>query len=368
MELEIKQAERTSIFQAISDLLEWLARVWAPLGAFIFAVASIYWLEFIRVYAIPVSFASSSVLTGLPAMAAAITAIVGALTIFVLMPAALLWLPIGKAGKTLMDGHQSWQTQHGPLRTGVRRLRDWGLLGRWIAGQIAIGLLWVTVIAIGTLVKNFNIGIIVIPATLAATFGYWWLLGPIRRRACDTTSLDFGMMFCVLTEAQFLVVFGVIYIILQTAPDSSLSTLGVRAFSFFMVLTVLSLAQLTVAKLVSTGWYPNAPKHIVLALMVITALPTAFPPGAAAVTAFALHTADNNGKSCVILLALDAANPKIWHDILDTGKSDRTVPLYFAVRLEDTYYVKQTKTAPTYSIPVSQTTRVVSCPANQPNV
>jgi hypothetical protein len=366
MEQEKDEASRTSVFQTISDLLEWLAKVWAPLGAFIIAFASIYWLEFIRVYAIPVSFASLSVLTGLPAMAAAIAAAVSVLTIFVLMPVGLLWLPVDRAGKTLMDGHRSWQSKYPPMLSGIRRFGDWGLLERWIAAQIALGLLWVAVIAGGVLVKGTNIGIITLPATMIAIAGYWYLLRPIRLHACGVPSLDFRMMFCVLTGAQFLVAFSVIYVALQTAPDSSLSTLLLRAFFCFAALAILSLVQLMVAKLVSNGWYPNAPKHIVLALLVTTALPTAWPPFGAAMTAFALHTSASDGKSCVVLLASDTANPKIWHDVLDPNKSGQSIPLNFAVRLEDTYYVKQTKASPTYPIPVSQTLRVASCPSGQP--
>jgi hypothetical protein len=354
-------ASRTSVFQTISELLEWLAKVWAPLGAFIIAFAAIYWLEFIRVYAIPVSFASSSVLTGLPAIAAAIAAMVGVLTIFVLMPAALLWLPVDREGKTFLDGHRHWQFMYPPMLGRIRRFRAWGLLGRWIAAQIALGLLWAAVIAVGVLAKSVNIGVITIPATMIAIAGYWFLLRPIRLRTCEAPSLDFCVMFCVLTGAQFLVAFSVIYVALQTAPDSLPSTLVMRAAFCFVVLIMLGFAQLMVAKLVSNGWYPNASKHIVLALVVISALPTAWPPFGGAMTAFALQTAGSDGKSCVVLLASDTANPKIWHDVLDPKKAGRTIPLDFAVRLEDTYYIKQTKASPTYPIPVSQTLRVTSC-------
>lgn len=367
MEQEKDEATRTSVFQAISDLLEWLAKVWAPLGAFIIAIAAIYWLEFIRVYAVPVSFASSSVLTGLPAMAAAIAAMVGILTMFVLMPATLLWLSVDGDGKTLMDGHRNWQAEHPPILRGIRRLSEWGLLGRWITAQIALGLLWAVVIAAGVLAKDINIGVFTMPATMVAIAGYWYLLRPIRLRACGTPTLDFRMMFCVLTGAQFLVAFSVLYIALQTVPDSSAPTLGLRAIFCLTALTLLSLAQLMVAKLVSNGWYPNAPKHIVLALVFITALPMAWPPFGGAMTAFALRTSASDGKSCVVLLASDSANQKIWHDVLDSKKSDQSVPLDFVTRLDDTYYIKKTKASPTYPIPVSQTRGIASCASSPPS-
>lgn len=367
MEQENNQVGRASIFQSLSDLLEWLAKVWAPLGAFIIAIAAIYWLEFIRVYAVPVSFASSSVLTGLPAMAAAIAAMVGVLTIFVLMPAALLWLPVDSVGKTLMDGHRSWRAEQRQARQGVRRLNGWDLPGRWLAAQFALGLLWTAVIAIGVVAKDVNVGVITVPATLIAILGYWCLLRPIRLAACGKPSLDFGILFCVLTGTQFLVVFGVIYVALQTAQDSAPLTLTLRALSCVIALTILSFAQLIVAKLVSNGWYPNAPKHIFLALLAVTALPTAWPPFGGAMIAFALHTSANDGKSCVVLLAADTANSKVWHDVLDAGKLDQSIPLNFAARLDDTFYVKPTRVSQTYPIPVSQTRGVASCRTDEPS-
>lgn len=89
------------------------------------------------------------------------------------------------------------------------------------------------------------------------------------------------------------------------------------------------------------------------------------PPSGGAMTAFALRTSAPDGRFCVVLLASDATSSKNWHEILDSKEPDRSVPLDFVARLEDTYYVRQSKAAPTYPIPVSQTRGVASCPIRQ---
>ncbi|MHB1057992.1 MAG: hypothetical protein ACYC0F_08935 [Rhodanobacter sp.] len=102
---EQKPAGKPSPVEPVFGLLEWLAKVSVPLGAMLLAVAALYWVEFIKLYALPVDFSSSGTLSGLPALAAVIAALVGVLALSAIAPALALIYPINSDGVTLIQEH-----------------------------------------------------------------------------------------------------------------------------------------------------------------------------------------------------------------------------------------------------------------------
>ncbi|HET6805997.1 MAG TPA: hypothetical protein VFH59_11215, partial [Frateuria sp.] len=201
-----KPTAKPSPVEPVFGLLEWLAKVSVPLGAMLLAVAALYWLEFIKLYALPVDFSSSGTLSGLPALAAVIAALVGLMAMSALMPIMALVYPLDSEGHTLIHTHQM-------AAAGDSGTKWSGSLGqRWIILAIALTVLWPLVVGALSLlpgIKGFLWGFFG-PAMVVS---YLFIL-PIYRRATtrEWPPFDVTMIFISGVSTQLMLTFGVFYV------------------------------------------------------------------------------------------------------------------------------------------------------------
>lgn len=352
-----EQAEKPPQGEAIFGLLDWLATVSVPIGATLLAIAALYWVEFIKLYALPVDFASSGTLSGLPALAAVIAALVGLLALSALMPMRALIYPFDSEGRTLIQAHQA-------APKGETRPKRWGgsLAQRWITISIALVLLWPIVLVVTYYFPSTENSFLVVFA-VALIAAYLFIL-PVQRQVSlgKRASLDFVLNFIGGIGTQLLLTFGVFFIAAKTLPDSSTLTMIVAFVICMLICAAISGVQLIAAKIIASGW-PNRTLRLIVPIAILTmALPLIYPPLGGAIASYPFRVTSAGKGSCVTLASSDLSEKSAWTDITDKARTGHTLPLSFAVRLSDSYYVKLATDPTTYILPAAKVTEVGGCP------
>lgn len=346
--------------ETMFGLLEWLAKVSVPLGAMLLAVAALYWVEFIKLYALPVNFASSGPLTGLPALAAVIAALVGLMALSALMPMVALVYPLDSEGHTLIHTHQ--------MANGGSTGAQWGgsLGKRWITITIALTVLWPLVIAALSLLPGIEKFLWVFFG-VAIVISYGFIL-PIYRQATakNWPPSDVTMIFISAVGVQLMVTFWVVYVAVKTLSSTQVFTMITAFFICLSICGAISAGQFIAAKRYVQGLSAQTPKWVVPAALVIMALPLAYPPLGGAIASYPFRVSPAGGGSCVILAAKDFSEKTAWADIADKKHPGHTLPLDFAVRLDDAYYIKLTEDPATHILPAAMVTKVEGCPKPTP--
>jgi hypothetical protein len=355
-----KPTAKTSPVEPVFGLLDWLAKVSVPLGAMLLAVAALYWLEFIKLYALPVDFSSSGTLSGLPALAAVIAALVGLMAMSALMPIMALVYPLDSEGHTLIHTHQM-------AAAGDSGTKWSGSLGqRWIILTIALTILWPLVIGTLSLLPGIERFLLVFFG-LTMLVSYLFIL-PIYRRATtrEWPPFDVTMIFISGVSTQLMLTFGVFYVAVKTLIDSEVFTLVVASVVYLAVCVALSAVQFIAAKKYVQGWSAQTPKWVVPAALVIMALPLAWPPLGGVIASYPFRVSPAGGGSCVTLVASNLGENTVWADITDKARPGHTLPLDFAARLDDAYYIKLAKDTATHILPAAMVTKVDGCPKPAP--
>jgi hypothetical protein len=338
-----------------------------PLGGILLAISALYWFEFSKTYALPVSFTSPGVLAGLPALAAAVAATVAVLSLASLMPAVFLSMPVDGKERTLLHGHQQWALERKQaLQRGVES--SYGSLSlpeRWGLISVAIAVAWPAIILGMTQFHDigagpFIWGLLAIVLALA-----YWLMWDIYKlaRSDQTSPWRFVLALAFAVASQMLVVFWVYFGALKMAPNDQPHTLVELSGACMALSITVALAQLITAYKMVHGWSPKDAKIAVLLAIGVMALPLLYPPFGGRVAAYPLRISSQDGRECVLLYTSDSAPAKTWADIADPAHPDQSQPIWFATRLDDTYYAKLTRQSPTQLIPASQVRKVGDCPA-----
>ncbi|MHB1057991.1 MAG: hypothetical protein ACYC0F_08930 [Rhodanobacter sp.] len=194
-------------------------------------------------------------------------------------------------------------------------------------------------------------------------FGAYTFILPIykRVRSGKSVSFDFTMTFIGAIAAQMVLTYSVFYVAAKTLPNTQSETLLI-AFSFCLIISAaLSLVQLSAAVTIAKGWSVEPPKWVVLVALVIMALPLAYPPLGGAIASYPFRVSPADGGSCLTLVASNIGEKTAWADITDNTHPGHTLPLDFAVRLSDAYYVKLMKDPATHILPAAMVTKVDGC-------
>lgn len=348
------------LFRSIDHLLRWLAKVWVPLGGATVALGALYWLEFLKIYAIPASFASPAALTSLPALAAVLCAAIWVLGIFMLIPSFVLWIPLNERGQTLLDANTAWLSD----RSSNGRSTRWDLFHRWNTLNGVMIVLWIAAIAIPAGFPDLSALLITVLVLAVFYLIAMLMLRPIYWKLDDSkkTYALFALLLSAAVVVQSLTTFWIIYIASQTVTEvSTIAIAGHVAFSL-MAAIALGAIQHVSARWVRKGWYPNLPKHAVLVSLTLLGAPLLVPPVGGRLASIAFRVSGSDGKPCVVLLPTDDRSFAAWRDILDPKHPWQSLPLNFAMHLDDVYYVKTGQQAPTHVIPASQVREIRGCP------
>jgi hypothetical protein len=382
-------------FREISEVLRWAHSRWAPLAFAGLSISTILWIDFLKLYAIPVSFFSSGLLPALPALFATVTFVVMLLSTNAVMPAFLLWSNVHKDGMSLAAAYRQHVADTAKRRTadhkkiasnestmtpaaseisaiaygkGAAASPPHGypdLVLRWLWLSVSVGLLWAGWIVVifykpdlsPTLVLPTIFGI-----SLAIAVAIFWQ--PIASMNRGRPSWSFMLQFTGGIASQNIVAFSVLYIILTTTTDTQWQTLAYKGIVFLLVLVIIATTQLATATRVIKGPYKNMLKHACVGVIVVMAAIAAVQPVGALLATYPLRISGPDGHACMILRLTSPGTKasSVVSSVKDSKRPGFTVPLQFVTHFDDTYYVKiKPIGGAVYSIPSALVDEFDSC-------
>lgn len=362
-------------FTEISDLFKWASKRAAPLGFIGLSIATMLWLDFVRFYALPVSFFSTAMLAGLPALFAIVAFLVSALTFNALVPSLVLWTPVYAGGQSLAVWSQAQSSPKtevaclcgaGHQQVVANHASRMALFHRWMGLSVFFGLFWVCwlVAVLGGYdvepVQTFLLEL----ALSALVLGLFAV--PLIRKvgARRWPSVEFMVQLAGGLFMQNLLSFLLMYIILQLAPSTEFKAMVGRVGLYLLLLIILGIAQYGVARMVTRGLYPNLVKHVVLAMTGLLAVVSLFATSGAFVAGFALRTLSPTGGSCVMftLAQTGEGGTAPYATFQDPNNGGHSLPFAFATRIDDVYYLKTNPyQGKVYFLPASQVGAVDGC-------
>lgn len=351
-----QQDQKFDTFDEISDFLKWAQDRVGPLTFAGLAISALLWLDFLKVFSLPVSFLSVSSLSALPALFATVVFIVAAITINAVMPAFVLWTPLFSDGPSLAslslqkrlpttenDTRREVQTTASKLSEAEAKKIRIKLVNRWISLGACIAILW-TIWVASTFCPNNHVPgwMLLINLLLSICVGLSLFFPILKKVAGERPSWSFMLQLSGAILAQSVVTFWILYIFLKTTTDIAFSTLALRAAAYIIVVFVITLVQLLAAQRVALGPYPNILKHSVLIAIAVLTMIVAIPPAGAMLASYPLRTTAPDGGSCVVLTLLPVQDnsSKTYATVQDISNPGHTVHFAFLTHLDDRYYAK----------------------------
>lgn len=386
-------------FREISEVLRWAHRRWAPLAFAGLSISTIFWIDFLKLYAIPVSFFSSGLLAALPALFATVMFVVMLFSMNAVMPAFLLWSNVHKDGMSLAAAYRQHvanaaerrseqEADHkkiAPNESTVPPATPGGsaahngnaattppsrgypdLVLRWLWLSIVVGFLWAGWIIIifyhPDLSPNLVLPIIFVASLIIAVAIFWQPVASMNR---GRPSWSFMLQFTGGIASQNIVAFSTLYIILKTTTDTQWQTLVSKGIVFLLALVIIATTQLVTATRVIQGPYKNMLKHACVGVIgVMAAIATIQPVGALLAT-YPLRVSGPDGHACMILhlTSVGTKASSVVSSVKDGKRLGFTVPLQFVTHFDDTYYVKiKPIGGDVYSIPSALVDEFDRCP------
>lgn len=347
---------------SLSQLLAWLAKRAAPLTAAMVGIAAILWSDFRHEFSLPIGFASSSVLSALPSIAAIVLSAVACLSVALAMPGQVLTVRIRPDGPTLAALVRTPIDPATGERTNVRPSR---IIERyWIGMAVVSGLGWAGVIAWASVVPDGPIGsgfLVMLAVTLLQTASGSWVL----RRALDEPQPCSGRFYGMLLLAHVLqayVGFFVVYVLLQSVTAVSVIDLTYGIAKLIAAMVGVAGVQLIVAQRMLRGWYPDLFKHLVYLAIGIMAAVSLVPPVGARAASFALLSSATPHTMCSVLLFGDAPRTAALRPIVDDQTPTQSKPLKVVFPFDGLMYVKASVDAPTFVIDGKTVAGTAACP------
>lgn len=350
----------------VSSGLTWLnERAW-PLAGFVFFVPVIYLLSFIQEEKIPLSIASSSIISSLPVLFALILLCITLLVGLLLSPTMMLFAPLEKNNsERLIDSLMS-------SKLSEKRFSPfpWKIIIAWMLVPVVL----IIIVAIISLFIDANDGgihwglqlllIISIPVTaIIFILSVWKATGrSIRLR---DISGDFFMSALMGIVPQFLITTYVISVSVRIA-DSSDYHLAVIAVSAFIGIVILCPLQLIGATLIASVSRPGQSFKRALAIgCSIIVLLGLYPPSAAWLAGSVFQLTSSGGRPCTILSfhSIDSIEKSIIN--LEYGMKSK--PLRILIDVDGYFWVrpKDILSKDIYLVSHEATSRISECPAEK---
>ena len=359
--------------EELSTFLKWCARRAAPLTFWGLAVATMLWLGFIKRYDLPVSFLSTGLLSGLPALFAVVSIFVIALMGAALTPALALWTRVAEDGQSLAtliwtnpDHGKSPSVDTSAPGTGPASARDRhvsSLLRRWLTLNLAFSLYWMGWFFLVSHYGHF-------PSGLAAVFGLFapamvalLIFRSLIRAAAGgrSWSFEFVWLFSMGAFWQSAIAFFVMAILLKAGKDAQGWQRSLYIVAYPITVGAIGLAQLVAARLAGDG---DPGKTLRKALLVVMALVTCIAPLPSLGGVLAAYPLAQVADGCRVVV-LNPPPPGAVAETSGTaghGASGLSNAWRFLSHIDDTYYLKTDPLAPAvYLIPASRVASVEAC-------
>lgn len=373
------KADAVSLFDEISDLLKWSQDRVGPLTFVGLSIAALLWLDFLKVFALPVGFLSSSSLAALPALFSVVVFLVIALTLVACLPSMPWWMPLIEGGPSigaLGRGRFAAEAEKDGAASGFRQLPETEaavvrrrMLRQWFGfnGSIAIcSLLWVSLLWVFGLhptsywlVGTVAIGVAVVLIRLA---------GPLKTSLGRWSSLGFAVIFFEAGLIQTVVSLSLIQLLLKAIPLEPPWRVAPALIIYLFVMALIILIQALVAIWIAKGMYRGGLKHVMASVLLILVVVAAVPQAGAWLASYPLQLAALDGETCQVLtlLPLSSAAPSSYATVQDLNNPGHSVPLNFITHLDGMYYVRQDPRKGTvYAVPEASIGGIGSCRARK---
>lgn len=347
-------------FGAVSSLLFWMAKRAAPLTGIVITIAALLWSDFRRELTLPIGFASSSMLTALPALIAVVCVAVGCIVTAIALPTMVLTHPLRKDDPSLTQlCFPKDSPPPGPEIQRTARI----VRGYWAAMGAVSAIAWTIVLAWMSSQSGTPLwaGLLVLLAIILLQSASAQQMLRCALNTHDPASESFYGMLLASLLFQYMVAFWVIYALLNSSVALTNWDVAMRCLASVVIMTVAAIFQLGVAWRVTHGWYPNILKHGVgLALLLLGCIGM-IPPLGARIASFALLSTATEGQTCTILLFNPATHDTVPKAIVDTQHPSQSKDLQVVFPSSDTLYVKESIAGPTYFIDLKALVGTDSC-------
>lgn len=378
-ETPASKADVVSPFDEISDLLKWSQDRVGPLTFVGLSIAALLWLDFLKVFALPVGFLSSTSLAALPALFSVVVFLVIALTLVACLPSIPLWMPLIEGGPsigTLGRGRFAAEAEKDGAASGFRQLPETEaavvrrrMLRQWFGfnGSIAIcSLLWV-----GSLFELsprptwfWWLGAVAIGVAMALIMLAW----PLKKKLGRWPSIEFALILLGAGLVQGTISLFLIQVLLNVIALQSSRMLVVAAIIYLVVMTLIILVQAAVAMRMAQGLYRGASKHVMAVVLLIMLVLAAVPQAGARLVSYPLQLAATDGSTCQVLtlLPLPSAVPTSYATVQDLDHPGHSVPLNFITHLDGMYYVRpDPRKGAVYAVPEASVGGIGPCHARE---
>lgn len=348
-------------FGSVSRLLIWMAKRAAPLTGIAISIAALLWSDFRREFALPIGFASSSMLTALPSLAAIVCVAVGCIVTGIAVPSMVLTHPLGKNSRSLAQlCLLSGSEPPGPEAQQTARIikRYWVGMGVASAVAWAMTISW-KIIWPGTPLAS---GLLLLLACILLQTAS---ARPTLKRALRSQDPASASFYCTLFFSlllQYLVAFWAMYAVLKSIAASTI----VAILSCWAVLVVIMILvatfQMIVSQRVTKGWYPNLLKHLVCLALALLGFVGMIPPLGGRLASLALLSSASADRPCTILLFNSATHDTIPKSIVEPKHSSQSKELRVVYPSDSKLYVKESIDGPTYFVDLKALIGTASCP------
>lgn len=350
----LASAEPESLFGSVSELLKWLADRTAPLAAVVLGIAAFFWHDFRREFKLPVSFASGSMLSALPALFAVVCGAAIVLLAYVLLPSLILGTPIHAEGPTMVGLMQRParvpDTPSGPT---VPTAAEKTLFKTWMGMALALVLLWGGVIwwSVANDDEPVWYGMAVLFAAVLAQWLNAWriVLREVKAKAHAAgiqeptwrKTVGFGALLLMSLLFQMFVGFFVLNTVLHATTGTEAKDIVFAILYVGTAMGCIAIAQMVVAHRVARGWYPNVLKHGVCLTLGALAAVAIIQPVGARLTSIALVSSATPMDLCTVFVVREAQKDPALAALLAPGKIDETTDVEFVFLSDNQYYVRR---------------------------
>ena len=360
-------------FEELSKFLKWSAARATPLAFWGIAIATMLWLGFIKRYGLPVSFLSSGLLSGLPALFAVVTIIVVAMMGTALTPALALWTRVAEGGQSLAtliwtnpDAGKGADIDSAVPCAGPASAREGHvttLLRRWLTLNLAFALYWMGWFFLVSHYEDAPTWPIAVLGLFAPAMVALLIFRSLIRAAAGgrSWSFEFIWLFSIGAFWQSAIAFLVMAILVKTGKDAQGWQRAIYIVAYPVAVGVIGLAQLVAARLAGDS---EPGKTLRKALLVVMALVTCIAPIPSLGGVLAAYPLAQVVDGCRVVV-LNPPPPGAATEAsgtADHGASRLSNAWVFVSHIDDTYYLKTDPLAGTvYLIPASRVASVEAC-------
>lgn len=338
----------------LNSVLSWLNDHAWPLAGVILMISLLHVHNYLSVEGIPISLASSAILSAIPVVFAKAALFVSALTALFLLPTVLLLTKVEKGGKNLLErmleafrpkDQQSGNIAQNPAEKSeavvVSEARC--LIVRWVVGFVlyglplgAAGFIKIEWVQEHPYISRI-LGLLILLSLMAV---FVRIVAGMKLRMLKAVSPDFIAVCAASAFAQF--------ILITYLVDGSASVAGqyIESIGLFLVILLVVLPGLAILQLIGAGVLHYLRGHsqpLLLALqlgIVLTGVCSLFPGPSARVVASTLQIKAPDGKPCAIFVRKTEPTSADAAMVTQQSGSTKIDPVTILLEADGTYYVR----------------------------